>query len=195
MNNILKTLSSISAVCLLIGSTGCTTSYWADRGNDAKDVFDIGVTYSKMPHVAVYAGFQSLLTIGYADVEGGLLGLGQGQFGALPMRYRAGGMCVEGCEQVGFGDLCNAEDRAIPAKRGVGLGMLYNRTPGDAMEFLHCPKFVHLGWIGLNVNCKIGELADCLVGWTTLDLGGDDGPKREAKYQALMPAALTPAKK
>jgi hypothetical protein len=195
MKNIVKTLSVLGMICVLIGSTGCASSYWANRGNDAMDILDVGVTYSKTPHVAVYAGFQNLLSVGYAEVEGGELGIGQSQFGALPMRYHAGGMSIEGYEQYAFGNRYDPKDPVAPTQRGVGLGMLYHRTPGDAMEFFQCPKFVHLGWIGLNLNCKIGELVDFVFGWTTLDLGGDDDAKREAKYTPLKPVSPAPEKK
>ena len=28
-----------------IGATGCTTTYWVDRGRDAADIFTVGVGY------------------------------------------------------------------------------------------------------------------------------------------------------
>ena len=42
-------------------------------------------------------------------------------------------------------------------------------------EIMNCPKLIHLGWVGIALNCKFGELADLLLGWTTLDIMGDDG--------------------
>ncbi len=182
----------ILGLCLsFLGTTGCTTAYWQSRGNDFADFIDIGVTYTKEPHVAVYAGFQSILSIGYADVDGGLLGLGFGQFGNLAMRNRAAGFAIEGVEQYAIGDTYDPADPSSPEKRGAGLGMLYYPTPKTTMEFLQCPKFVHLGWVGLNINCKIGELLDFVVGWTTLDIGGDDGDKRASKYDHMKAAAGT----
>ena len=193
MNKILKMLSFLGLALTMLGTTGCSTSYWSDRGNDATDFIDIGVTYSKKPHVAAYAGFQSLQSVGYADVDGGMLGLGQGQFGNLTMCNRAGGMAIEGQEQYAFGNLYDTKNPASPEKRGAGLGMLYYTPPHNAMEFLQCPKFLHLGWIGLNVNCKIGELVDFVLGWTTLDIGKDDSAKREAKYNFMKAAVPAPA--
>jgi hypothetical protein len=52
--------------------------------------------------------------------------------------------------------------------------------------------FVHLGHVGLVMNLRWGEVADFLVGWTTLDLAGDDG-KRFAHWP-WMPARPEPAR-
>jgi hypothetical protein len=40
---------------------------------------------------------------------------------------------------------------------------------------LYCPKVLHLGWVGVALNCHLPELADFFLGWTTLDIMGDDG--------------------
>jgi len=71
-------------VALMMASGGC--AYLKDRGNDAMDMFDIGITFSKQPRFGVYAGFQSLLGAGYAHVDGKMLGLGQRNVGWLDMR-------------------------------------------------------------------------------------------------------------
>jgi len=186
----------LGIVVALLAATGCA-SYWRDRGNDAADFIDVGITYSKTPQIGLYAGFQSILTIGYADVDGGMLGLGQGQFGDLPMRNRNMGLAIVGVEQYAFDGHYDALNPASPEERGAGLGMLAYPAPNSAMEFLQCPKFVHLGWIGLNVNCKIGELLDFVLGWTTLDIGGDDGAKRAVKYDFMKTTApaIVPEKK
>jgi hypothetical protein len=163
-------LLAVAAITSMSG--GC--AYMKDRGNDALDMFDIGITVSKEPHFAVYGGFQSLLALGYADVDGKLIGLGQRQFGVLDMRYNAAGSLLEGYEQFAYGDKYDPSDPASPPKRGAGLGLLYYETPKSFTEALQCAKFVHLFWIGVDVDCKIGEVFDFLLGWTTLDIGNDD---------------------
>lgn len=167
---------SILLICVLaVASSLCSgCAYMKNRGNDALDIFDIGVTVSKEPHLAVYGGFQSLLALGYSDVEGKLIGIGQRQVGVLDMRYNAAGMLVEGYEQFAYGDKFTELDEDSPEKRGAGLGLLYYGKPDNAMEAMQCPKFVHLFFVGLNVNCKIGQLGDFILGWTTLDIGHDD---------------------
>ena len=72
----------------LVLSSGC--AYMKDRGHDALNIFDFGITVTplKQPHFGIYAGFNSLLAAGYMDMpEGYLLGLGHTNFGALDMRY------------------------------------------------------------------------------------------------------------
>ena len=36
-------------------------------------------------------------------------------------------------------------------------------------------KYIHLGWFGLVINARYTEVLDFVVGFTTLDLAGDDG--------------------
>lgn len=160
---------------LAMFSSGC--AYMQNRGSDAKDAFDIGLTFTKTPHVGVYAGFNSLLGVGYVNMDGHLLGIGSSQAGWwLPMRLNVGGMVLDGYEQYAYCGNYDALDKTTPKQRGNALGMLHFAKPAGAMEMLQCPKIVHVGWIGINVTCKLGELADFLVGWTTLDLAGDDNP-------------------
>lgn len=35
--------------------------------------------------------------------------------------------------------------------------------------------YVHLGRVGLVANFRWGEMADFILGWTTLDIAHDDG--------------------
>ena len=44
----------------------------------------------------------------------------------------------------------------------------------SANQLANCPKMLHLGWVGLTLNCKFTELTDFLLGWTTLDILSDD---------------------
>ncbi len=162
-------LAMVLAVCAL---SGC--SYLQARGNDALDIFDIGITVTKAPHVGIYTGFNSILALGYSDMDGYLLGLGHQHFGALHMRYNGAGAILEGYEQVGYEDY-NAGEPKSPRTRGMGLGLLYHDTPRSVSEALQCQKFVHLGWIGVNLNCKIGAILKFVVGLTTIDIGKPSG--------------------
>lgn len=157
---------------LTVLTNGC--AYMQARGNDAKDVFDIGITVTKTPHVGVYAGFNSIIGVGYVNMDGHMLGMAQRRAGVLPMRFSAGGMVLEGYEQYGYCDDFDANDKATPKRRGNALGMLYDAKPSGGMEMFQCPKIVHLGWVGVNVTCKLSELADFVLGWTTIDIADDD---------------------
>jgi hypothetical protein len=152
----------------LVLSSGC--AYMKDRGHDALNIFDIGITVTKEPHFGLYAGFNTILALGYVNLpDGYLLGLGHTHFGALDMRYHGAGMFLEGYECQGYDDF-DKNDPNSPQRRGMGVGLLYAHTPRTIPEALQCNKVLHVGWIGLDVNCKIGGLLNFIVGWTTFSL-------------------------
>ena len=163
---LLLILGGVSMTC-----GGC--AYLKDRGNDALDMMDLGVSFSKEPRIAAYAGFQSLLAVGYSKVDGKFIGLGNRNAGWLDMRYHAAGCLLEGYEQWGYGDYDPA-DPDSPTRRGIGVGLIYGGYPHTFVGLFNCPKFLHVGFIGVVVNCRLGEVLDFVVGWTTLDIGKDD---------------------
>jgi hypothetical protein len=162
--------------CLLVitaglSGTGCT--YLHNRGNDAADLIDVGVTVSDQPQFAFYMGFLNILSLGYSNVDGTLYGLAERHAGANEMRQNAGGVLLWGSEQLGYRDFDPA-DAGSPEPYKVGvIGLIEGPGPTDG-HVVNCPKLCHIGWIGLTLNCKFGELADFLLGWTTLDVMGDD---------------------
>jgi len=156
---------------LLLGSAGC--AYMGNRGNDALDIFDVGVTTSPKAGFSLYAGFLNLAALGYSEVDGTLYGLAGRHAGAIPMRQNAGGLVVWGYEQLGYEDF-DAADPASPPSWGVGpIGWITGPCPPPS-QVLNCPKLLHLGRVGITLNCHFGELADFILGWTTLDIIGDD---------------------
>lgn len=157
---------------ILCSLTGC--AYLENRGNDALDILDVGLTFTKEPRVAVYGGFESVLALGYADVDGKMIGVGDRHAGWLDMRYNAAGCVLEGYEQWGYDGDYDPANPESPTKRGIGVGLIYGGYPRTIVAALNCPKYVHLGFIGVNVNCKIGQVLDFVLGWTTLDIGADD---------------------
>ncbi len=159
-------------LCVVLSASGCT--YMQHRGSDALDMFNVGVTVSKEPGFSLYAGVLSVvLTLGYSNVDGTLYGLADGNAGAVRMRQNAGGVILWGYEQFGY-EQFDAADEDSPEPWKVGLiGVIEGPGPRDG-QVVNCPKLLHLGWVGLTLNCKFGEMADFLLGWTTLDLMGDD---------------------
>jgi hypothetical protein len=173
-----RTLILAGLLAVLVLSSGC--AYMKDRGRDALNIFDIGITVTKEPHFGIYAGFNSLLAAGFVDVpDGYLLGLGHTHFGCLDMRYRGEGMLLEGYEAVGYDDY-DKNNKEMPRERGMGFGLLYAHTPRTIPEALQCNKIIHLGFIGLDLNCKIGGLLNFIVGWTGFSLD---------KWQCFVPAS------
>ena len=153
--------------------TSC--AYLHNRGNDALDVFDVGVTITEEPRVSVYAGFMNLMSLGYANLDQGtLIGIGSREIGAIPMRQNASGIIVYGREQFAFGSNCNPEDPDSPEPWAAGILALPEGPAPPPKKILYSPKVLHLGWLGLTLNCKIGEFADFVLGWATVDFMDDD---------------------
>jgi hypothetical protein len=153
--------------------TGCT--YLQNRGNDGAQVFDVGITVSGEPGFSLYAGLLNLLTLGYSHVDGYIIGVGSGHGGVVPMRDRAYGLLLYGEEEFGYDEDLN------PSPWNVGIiGLIAGEPPCDG-AIVNCPKLLHLGFIGLTLNCKFGELADFLLGWFGPDTMSDDVAARVPK--------------
>jgi hypothetical protein len=155
---------------LMMGSSGCT--YMQNRGDDFSELIDAGVTVSSEPQFSLYAGFLNLVAIGYSDFDGQLYGLANGQCGTHLATHDTMGLVLYGREEMAYAPV-PAEEKPTAEPWKVGFGLLEGPPP-PPNQVANCPKLLHLGWGGLALNCKFGELADFLVGWTTLDIMGDD---------------------
>ena len=164
-------IAGIVMLTAMFFSTGC--SYMENRGNDALDFLDLGITVSKKPGFSLYVGLVNVVTLGYSNVDGTLLGTGGRDVGALPMRHNAGGVLLWGYEQLGYVDF-DPEDPDSPPSWRVGIIGLAQGPGPDKHETGNCPKLFHLGWVGFALNCHFYELADFLLGWANLDIMGDD---------------------
>jgi hypothetical protein len=168
----------VGAVLLV---TGC--SYFQNRLDDAERTLDVGVTVSSKPGFSLYIGFLNIAALGYSHVDGHIIGLGGGHAGYLPMRQRAVGLLLWGKEEYGYVDF-DPEDPENPPSWRVGIiGLIDGPGPSDG-SIVNCPKLLHLGWIGLTLNCKFAEIADFILGWTTFDLMGNDTAGKAAPAQA-----------
>ena len=159
---------------------GC--AYLQDRGNDAKDIIDIGLTVSGKPQFAFYYDFVPIIPIGYGNVEGQFTGLGGGQFaGGAPHTQKSTGLILWGEEQVNFGTSPEAlaamddaeRNKALDIHRTGLIGMAQGPFP-DTDYLISCPHYVHLGWIGVVGSPRYLQMLDFVLGWTTLDIGSDD---------------------
>ena len=169
-----------------LSGSGC--AYVQNRGQDLADVFDIGVTVSKEAQFSLYAGLLSTVAVGYSNFDGTLLGMADRNYGVVDARQNAGGLILWGYEQFGYEDF-DAKDPESPASWGVGPIGWSSENPTPAPQVVNCPKMLHLGWVGITVNCKFAELGDFVVGLTTLDYMGDDDAGIEKKDKPAEPAA------
>jgi hypothetical protein len=156
------------------------------RGNDALDIFDVGVTVSGKPGFSLYAGFLNIAALGYSHVDGTFLGIAGRDTGVMPVRNRAAGLFLWGREHFEYKDFDPAVED-MSKRYCVGLIGLIQGPGPRGRDVVNCPKLLHLGWVGITLNCHFAELADFLLGWTTLDFRGDDVPV-EAASAAPAPA-------
>ena len=165
-------LVALASALALVGSAGCT--YLAHRGQDALDMIDLGVTASARPGFALYYNFVPVVPIGYGHVDGTFLGIGGGRAGAMPHYERSRGVVLWGEEEVAFGDFDAADPETYNAFRSGIVGLAQGPAPGPDYT-LSCPHYIHLGWIGVVASPRYLQMLDFILGWTTLDIGFDDG--------------------
>jgi len=190
MKKISHLLILFSVILILISSIGC--SYLKKRGNDALDIFDIGISVTDKwePDFSIYINPFEIAPIGYSRIDGKFLGIGNRQVGWLDHEHRAWGAVVWGSEKAGSGefnpndphqvrdDQSNLKERP---KFNVGIVRMTkkNNVP-PLLQFFQCDKCVHLGWIGVRANCRLADLIDFIIGWTTIDILDDDNiPSQE----------------
>ena len=170
---------------IAIFSSGCT--YMSQRGNDAKDIFDIGFTVTPhlKPDFAIYLDFFGRTPIGGAYMEDArLLGVGARKTGWLKVENKSWGAIAWGSEYAGVGEFnpenpyqAREDQKNLTERPRWNTGFVRMAIQGDTphpIQFAACDKGVHLGWIGFMANCRPLELIDFLLGWTTLDILDDD---------------------
>ena len=191
MSRLLRLFLPASLLVLMILFSGC--SYLQKRGNDAKDIFDIGFTVSDhlKPDFAIYLDFFGRTPIGGAYVEDAkLLGIGNHKMGWLDYENKSWGAVVWGSEKSGSGEFdptdpyqARADQQDLTERPRFHTGavrMIAQDNAPHPIQFAACDKGIHLGWIGFLANCRPLELVDFLAGWTTLDfLNDDEAPYRD----------------
>lgn len=187
----LSILIVLLALISVAGQVGC--AYMQDRGRDALDIFDIGLTVSAKPGFAAHFDFFNIVPIGFSHVDGWWIGIGQRQVGALELHDRAWGVILWGSVKQEIGEfnphhpylmwrsvVRELERRGQPlpteAQRyNTGLARMISQgnTP-PPLTFTSCRRLFHFGWVGIGFNIRPFEFVDFLVGFTTIDLTGDD---------------------
>ena len=164
---------SVGLVAALACLSGCG-SYLRARGRDARQMVDIGVTRSEKPSTAVFVCGVGLIGVGAGHVEGTFSGIGGNQVGTTKCYYRNRGYLLWTYEEIGWGDFDVAKQETLYSYYGGVLGWIQHgaRRPGYAPG---CNHFFHLGRRGVVFNLRYAEILDFLLGWTTLDICGDDG--------------------
>jgi len=172
---VFRTFALTCLVLALFASQGCT--YLQHRGEDFLEIVDLGVTFSKKPGFAIYGDGVSVLTGGYGYVDGWFAGWGGGQLGVTRHFENCWGVIVFGHEKHGWGKNVNPRNPKTYSEQYVGVaGVPVSFVTGCKPDYMpSCIHYLHLGWVGLVANARYMEMIDFIVGWTTFDIGGDDG--------------------
>ena len=167
---------------LLVGTAGCT--YLKHRYEDFGEMVDVGITYSEKPCIGLYWNSLDIFPVGYSEIDGWFIGWGGGQVGITRHYNKCWGFGY-GEEHIGWGDGLDGDDpdSSIIKRRSGVIGILssildvgeapYGSGPNYTPACVH---FVpHVAYIGVVWNARYTEMVDFMLGWTTLDICGDDG--------------------
>lgn len=159
----------------LSGLSGCTNLQ--HRWEDALDMIDVGVTFTKTPQIAVYKACSPVFAFGYGKVDGSFLGLGGGQVGLLRHHLEGIGLALWGEQKVAFGEFDLDDLKTLNHQRSGPLGKKSAPYPGPEY-MLCCVDHLHLGWVGIVANARWLQMADFALGWFGADICNDDGKER-----------------
>lgn len=178
--------------CLLVMVLGMTqgcANYFQNRISDAGEIIDLGVTVSKKPQFSAFVIFPPihLTLIGVGEVDGWFAGLGGGKpRGFSPYFQRSIGLLLIGEELVSFDkgwdeisalDENGLREQATFYRSGV-FGLMEGPLPPEDY-WVSCPHYLHLGWFGFVLSPRYNEALDFVLGFTTLDISGDDVAGKE----------------
>jgi hypothetical protein len=158
----------------VIAAAGQGCSYLRDRGDDAAQMFDFGLTFSKKPQFSAYMNCPVIAPLGYGKVDGYFVGMGGGKVGAMKHHQESSGLLVWGREEVSW-DSFDPEQADTLSVQGVGLLGLAESQEGEKTYTPACIHYLHLGWIGIAANVRWLEIPDFFLGLFLLDPMGDDG--------------------
>ena len=198
---------TLTAGLLALSVTGCT--YMGKRGHDAADMLEIGLTFSSKPQFALLpVDYFNLIGLGYSGVEGTYVGIGNRTVGVMPIKdEQSYGLLFWGKDTLKIGEF-NPNDphevrvaemrklveagQPLPSARpdynkGLVRLPLENNAP-PPITFMQCRRNFHFGWFGLHASLRPLDIIDFLVGWTTLDILGDDLGSRPDVRLATAPA-------
>lgn len=161
---------------------GC--AYLQNRGDDAREMIDLGFTVSDDPQFSMFVIFPPihLTPFGIGEVNGRFVGLGGGHFRAFSPYYeRSIGLGLWGDETVSFdksweqlSGLSEEELRREAVFYRTGVFGLADGPPPPKEYWVSCPHYLHLGWVGGVLSPRYSEALDFLLGWFLIDICGDD---------------------
>ena len=169
----LRQFAVLLLLVLMCASTGC--SYITYRIEDFAEMFDVGLTFSPRPCLAVYANGASIVCLGFSRIDGTCLGMGGGQVGLIRHKNTCNGEGLWGHEDMVWGT--GRSRRNYSQNQGFYGVFSSRRLPGPAY-FPACVHYLHIGFMGAVLNARYAEILDFVLGFTTLDIACDDGRKK-----------------
>jgi hypothetical protein len=160
----------------LASTQGC--AYLADRGRDAAQIADIGLTVSSKPYAAFYVCGAGIVAFGAGKFDGQFLGWGGDKFGMQRHYFRTLGLGPWSYSEVAWGDDYDPAKAETLQQWYAGIIGWIAEPPRRPAYGISCIHYLHLGWFGLGFNIRYAEIADLLMGFSTYDLCGDDGGKK-----------------
>ena len=167
-----RTVVTVALAVVWTAALGC--SYPKHRCQDAAEMFDLGLTFSKKPQFSAYMNCPVVAPIGYGKVDGQFVGVGGGKIGMMEHHQESSGLLVWGREEVSW-DTFDPEDADTLSVQGVGVLGLAEREEGDDPYDVACIHYLHLGWVGVTANVHWLQIPDFLLGFLFLDPMRDDG--------------------
>jgi hypothetical protein len=192
-----KAIQLALLLLLMVSTTGCTGGYWLDRGRDATDIVTLTIgtgAGAKARAGPLHAG----LFMNYVD----FVGLRGGNCRVFHAPWERG--CPGGTESSEY-DLtvvymeifeADALDRNKDYRAGnvtslpiPFLGFVWEGTePGSGIKPVFHPYYTQFEVAGgflatVRLGLNPGEMLDFLLGWTTLDIFGDDVKARTRKEE------------
>lgn len=174
----------LALAVILMGSQGCNTAvgrYFQYRGEDAMEIADFGFTFTTKPNIGLYWNSLDMLVAGYCNIDGHFVGFGGNQIGVTRVYANCKGLIVSD-EKIGWGKFDKNDPSTLYVRKGGLLGFASLMGTGNARSSPdYTPAcvhfFPHLGYVGFVWNARWTQMLDFIVGFTTLDLAGDDGRK------------------
>ena len=178
-----RTIQLILAALVAAAVSGCasTGGYWADRGRDAADVFTctvgVGTAGAKARVGPVCAGL-----LAQSDITG----LRNGRFFMDPPPIFAQYDLLLGCWGV---ENITGNERKDAVESTMVIPFIYGgnffSVPPDLPAYYYCQiEAVATLGMSLRLGFNPGELLDFLLGFSTIDIFGDDIAAKERKKAA-----------
>jgi len=178
----------------LLACAGCCSTYMKNRGRDAADIIDAGITVSKRPYLAIFPGdYFNFTPMGFSYLKGTYHGLWKGSWTSVPIDDRGWGIIAWGSQKLTIGEFdpedprqfwpdeiaeFKAANKPLPTKAkryNVGfLRLACQRGRPPYPNCVSCRRNIHLGWVGFWASMHLDEIIDFFAGWLGCDPQKDD---------------------